>query len=110
MRAIEDDAEIKFALDGQRLFDQQPLHDAAFGAGLMRDQRHAENFLGDRARFGGIFGDLDASAFAASAGVDLRFDDHAAAELLRGRFGFVHGVRHFAAGTGTPYRASRALA
>ena len=27
LRAVEHDAEIQFALDGQRLFDQQPLHD-----------------------------------------------------------------------------------
>ena len=46
--AVEHDAEIKFALDGQRLFDQQPLHHAAFGSGLVRDQRHAQDLFGER--------------------------------------------------------------
>ena len=45
VRAIEHDAEVQFLLDRQRLFDQQPLHQAAFGPGLVRDQRHAENLL-----------------------------------------------------------------
>ena len=54
MRAIEHDAEIEFALDGQRLFDQQALHDAAFGTGLVRDQRHAEHLFGDLDGFGGV--------------------------------------------------------
>ena len=83
---------------GQRFFDQQALHHAAFGTGLMRDQRHAQHLFGDGARFRGILGDLDAAALAASAGVDLRFDDDAAAELLRRRLGFVDGERHFASG------------
>ena len=46
-RAIEHDAEIEFPFDRQRLFDQQPLDQTAFGPGLVRDQRHAENLLGD---------------------------------------------------------------
>ena len=33
---------------GSVFFDQQPLHDAAFGTGLVRDQRHAQNFFGER--------------------------------------------------------------
>ena len=31
LHAVEHDAQVQFAFDGQRLFDQQPLHDAAFG-------------------------------------------------------------------------------
>ena len=30
LHAVEHDAEVQFAFDGQRFFDQQPLHDAAF--------------------------------------------------------------------------------
>jgi hypothetical protein len=37
--AVQHDAEVQLALDGQRLFDQQALHDAAFRAGLVRHQR-----------------------------------------------------------------------
>ena len=50
LHAVEHDAEVEFALDRQRLFDQQALHDAAFGAGLVRDQRHAQDLVGDLAR------------------------------------------------------------
>ena len=67
------------------------------GPGLVRDQRHAEHLLGDFGRFRGIFRDLHAAAFAAAAGVNLRLHHHAAADLLRRRFGFLHRVRHFAA-------------
>ncbi len=41
---IDQDAEVKLALDVQPLFDQQTAHDAAAGAGLGRDQLHAKNF------------------------------------------------------------------
>ena len=44
--AIDEDAEIEFLLDRQGFFDQQAAHDAAFGAGLVRDERHAEDFAG----------------------------------------------------------------
>ena len=91
-RAIDHDAQIKFVLDGQRLFDQQPAHDAAFRPGLVRDQRHAEHLAGQLAGLFHRLGDLHAAAFAAAAGVDLRFHHHAGGaasnKLLRGRFGF----------------------
>ena len=41
--AIEHDAEIEFAGDGQRLFDQQSLNLLAFGTGLVRYQIHAQH-------------------------------------------------------------------
>ena len=43
LHAVEHDAEVEFALDGQGFFDQQALHDAAFGTGLVGDQRHAQD-------------------------------------------------------------------
>ena len=49
-RAIQHDAEIQFALDRQRLFDQQPLHHAAFRSRLMRDQRHAQDLAARSSR------------------------------------------------------------
>jgi hypothetical protein len=49
LRAIEHDAQIQLALDGQRLFDQQALHDAAFRTGLVRHQRHAQHLARDSA-------------------------------------------------------------
>ena len=41
--AVEDDAEIKFAIDGRGLFNQKALHLLALRAGLVGDERHAEN-------------------------------------------------------------------
>ena len=51
--AVEHDAEIQFARDGQRLFNQQPLHLLALGPGLVRDQRHAQHLLGQLAASSG---------------------------------------------------------
>ena len=72
--AVDQDAEVKFFLDGQRFFDQQPAHDAALGTGLVRHQFHAQHFAGEFAGLVHRLGDLDAAALAAAAGVDLRFD------------------------------------
>ena len=94
--AVEHDAEIEFALDRQRLFHQQALHDAAFGAGLVRHQPHAQNLLGDFRGFIGVFRDLHPTAFATSAGMNLRFDNDASADLFRGGFGLVDRKRYFA--------------
>src|ERR1019366_1478556 len=99
--AVEDNAEIKFAVDAGGLFDQQPLDFLAMRPGLMRDQRHAENLL--CVEFGLLAGagHFDAAAFAAASGVDLRLDDHAASalgkELAGYRRGFFEGVSDFAA-------------
>ena len=58
---------------------------AAFGPGLVRDQRHAENLFGDLRRFVGVLRDLDAAAFAAPTRMNLRFHNDAPAEFLRSR-------------------------
>ena len=97
LHAVEHDAQIQFALDGQRLFDQQPLHHAAFGPGLVGDQPHAQHLARDFGGFGGILGHFDSAALAASAGVDLRLHHHAAANAPGGRFGLFHRVRYLAA-------------
>ena len=64
------------------LGEQQRLHPAAVRAGLFGDEHVAEHFFGERNRFVHRRRDLHAalktgfeSALAASAGVDLRFDD-----------------------------------
>jgi len=93
--AVEDDAQVELALDGQSFFDQEALDDAAFGSGLMGDQLHAQNFFSGGAGFLGVFDHLDASTLAASAGVDLGFDYYRTAEFLRGRFGFESCVGDF---------------
>ena len=71
---VEHDAEIEFPRDGQGFFDQQALDLLAFGAGLVRDQLHAQHLVGDLGGVLGRLGNLHAAALAASAGVDLRFD------------------------------------
>jgi len=63
--------EVEFALDGKSFFDEEALHDAAFGAGLVSDESAAEDGVGCYAGFGGVLDYLDASAFTASTGVDL---------------------------------------
>ncbi len=96
--AIDQNAEIKFFLDGQRFFDQQAAHDAAFGAGLMRDQLHAQHLAGE---IGGLvhrLGDLHAAAFAAASGVDLRLHHDSGCagtqQLFGDRFGFLARAGH----------------
>ncbi len=96
--AVEHDAEVQLAGDGQSLFDQQPLHLLALGAGLVRHQRHAEHLarqLGCRFR---RLGDLHAAALAAPAGMNLRFHHHSgcafAEQLTRRRVGFFPALDH----------------
>ena len=45
-RAIDENAEIKFALDVEAFFDQQAANDAPFRARLRRDEIHSEDALG----------------------------------------------------------------
>ena len=103
-RAIEHNAEIKLAVDGRRLLDQQPLHLLALRAGLVRYQRHAQDIFGVFLGFLAGAGHLDAAALAAASGVNLRLDDDARGaagkELASGRRGLFEGVGHFAAGHG----------
>ena len=47
----------------ESFFDEEALHNAAFGTGLVSDERHAQDSAGEDRGFGEILGDLDASAF-----------------------------------------------
>ena len=49
-RAVDQNAQVKLALDVEAFFDQQAVHDAAFFARLRRDQLHAQDVLGERRR------------------------------------------------------------
>jgi hypothetical protein len=100
LHAIQHDPQIQLAFDGQRFFDEQALDHTTFRTGLMGDQRHAQNFFGKFCRLGGIARDLDAAAFAAPAGVNLCLHDHAPADLLRRRRGFIGRERDLAARNG----------
>ena len=82
--AVEGHAEVELVLDVQALLDEQALHLLALGAGLVRDQLHAEIALHGLLRRRRVaLAHLDAAALAAAAGVDLRLDDDDLAAGLR---------------------------
>src|SRR5215212_8962675 len=83
-RAVEHDAEVELLINREPLFDEQRAHLAPLGAGLVRDELHAEYLAGQFLRLVGALRDLDAAALAAAARVYLRLDDDdLRAQLLR---------------------------
>ena len=81
--AVDHEAEVQFAPDLHRFFDEDPLHPLSFRAGLVRDQHHAQHLAGDlRGLLRGPC-QLDAAAFPAPAGMDLRLDDDAFCALVQ---------------------------
>ena len=109
--AVEQDGEIKFLFDFRAGGEQQRLHLAAFRAGLFGHQNIAEHFFGKAHGFVHRAGDFHAAlktgferAFAASAGVDLRFDDDfgaaAGGDFFRRR-------AHFGEGFGGNFKRDR---
>ena len=104
-----DHAEVELARDVDALLDEQALDLLALGAGLVRDQLHAEDLRGACLGVVARLGDLDAAALAAAAGVDLRLDhddlvaglgDQLLGRRLAPRRGCSAGRP---LGTGTPY-------
>ena len=93
--AVDDRAQVELALHREPLLDVQAPDLLPLVARLVRDELHAEDLLRRaRAPLGAALGDLDASALAAAARVDLRFDDDDLAlglvsEALRGGFRLV---------------------
>ena len=73
--AVDNHADVEFFFDVRALFHQQPFHNAAFRAGLVGDECHAENFRGGIAYLIDRFDHLDAAALATTTGVNLRLDD-----------------------------------
>ena len=100
--AIDHDTQIQLARNREALLDQQARHRAPLGTRLMRDQLHPVDLIGELVGLTRIRGQLDASALASAARVNLRFDDNrAAAEPLGHRFrvrgvedGVAFGNRH----------------
>ena len=80
---VEHDAQIQLARDGQRLFNEQPLHYLAFGTGLVGNQIHAQHLRSQRRSFFGVHGDLHAAAFAAATSMNLRFNDYTRGALAQ---------------------------
>jgi hypothetical protein len=97
--SVDDHADVELLLDVGALLDQQAPHLLSLRPRLVRDELHAEDLLRLVAHFVERFRDLDAAALAATARVDLRFDDpDAAAELLRRCDRLVDAERRDAAG------------
>ena len=97
-RSVNDHARVQFLSDVQPGFDQQRVDLLAFFAGLNGDQRVAQHQLGIFASFVGrphqhdtrLIRMLFEATFAASAGVNLCFDDgQLAAEFFKRRCCFV---------------------
>src|ERR1051325_4221052 len=74
-RAVKHDAQVEFLVNGQPFFDEEHAHFPAFGAGLVRDELHAEHLSRYLARFVRALRQLHPAAFAAPARMNLRFDD-----------------------------------
>ncbi len=81
---IQENGEIKFFFDLRTGGEQQRLHHAALGTGLLGDECLTKHLFGETYRF--VHGRRDfhaaleagfESALAASAGMDLRFDNDA---------------------------------
>src|SRR5260370_5689646 len=99
--AIDQKAEVKFALDVQTFFDEHTLDDAAARAGLRRHEIHAQDVAGD---FGGFVAgarELDAATLTTTAGMNLGLDeDDVGFEALCRFARFLLGVSDFAARSG----------
>ena len=97
--AVEDEAEVQLAVDGEAFLDQQARHLLAVGTGLIGDERLAEQLARDRLGLFGRLGELDAAGLAAAAGMNLRLDDrNGSAEPLGDVVNFFGRERHFPAG------------
>src|SRR5688572_29537917 len=100
-RAIDEDAEIELAVDVEPFLDEYAADLLAFGAGLMRDQRHADHLLRELFDLVDRFGNLHAAALAAATSVNLcLYDGTATTEPLRRIDRFGRGERNFAARDG----------
>ena len=101
---VQHNAQIKFAINGRRFFNQQPLHFLPLRAGLVRHQRHAENVLGIKLGLSARVRHLNTAALAAPSGMNLRLDDHARRALRKQFAGYCRGffevIGHFAPGHG----------
>ena len=70
--AVDQRRQIEFAVDGRAFLDVEPVDLLAVRAGLMGDQRQAEDARGFLLHVVDGFDHLDAAGLAAAAGVDLR--------------------------------------
>ena len=96
--AVGDGRDVVLLLDVGPFLDQQAAHLLAFGAGLVGLELHAEDLAGELLDLVERARELDATALAAAAGMDLRLHHpDRATELLRRLGGFQHAERGVAA-------------
>src|SRR5450830_1179639 len=108
-RAVERNADVELPRDVERLLDEDFFDPLAARSRLVRDELHADDLLGELDGLVRSLRELDASALAASAGVDLRLDDDASAELFRDPARLLGRVRDVAARRGDAERAEDSL-
>ena len=72
---IDEDAHIQFLGNRGPFFDQQPPHFPPLWAGLVRDERLADQFLDQTWNSRLVLRNFDAAGFASTACMDLRLDD-----------------------------------
>ncbi|MNI27536.1 hypothetical protein D3C73_812740 [compost metagenome] len=90
--AVSDQRHVVFLLNVGAVFDVQATNLLAFRAGLVRDQLHAQDFRGQLAHVVQRARQLDATALAAAARVNLCLDDpHRSTQLFSGSHGLVDG-------------------
>ena len=111
LRAIEHHGKIQFAGDIEPFLDQYPAHPPAFRPGLMGHKILAEHLARSRRGFIRSLDDLNPAAFAAAAGMNLRFDHaYPAAKFLRRLPGLSGVDATILRGTTTPKRLRISLA
>src|SRR5690606_32199451 len=90
--AVGDQRHVVFLLDVGAVFDVQAVDLLSFGAGLVRDQLHAQDFRGQLAYVVERTRQLHATALATATGVDLRLHDpYRPTQLFSGSHGLVDG-------------------
>jgi hypothetical protein len=99
--AIHQNPDVQLALDRQRLFDQQPSHDASLGPRLVGDQRHAQHLRRKFAHDCHRIRNLHAAALASATRMNLRLHYHArcarAQQVFRDRLRLVARLGHLPA-------------
>ena len=85
---VNDEGKVVFFLDFGAFFDEEAPDFFAFGACLMSDEGFAEKLFGVGFDFADIVGEFNAAGFAASAGMDLRFDHN---DVRADFLGVLHG-------------------
>ena len=108
--AVEDDAEVEFALDGQRFFDEQRCTMRPSGPVWWVTSVMPRIFGGDRAASSAFLATLTPPPLPRPPAWICALTTTLPPRRSGGQFGFGHGVNHFAAGHRHAVARKRALA